>query len=113
MPYRGVVVKHLAEMKLRLWSAAALICEMIGVIVLFFWAWPQPTFDTENLLSIGEAQNAKAIVSQKRHHSTRALIGLSLLGVGYGIQITIVLFAGRSALVLLVAGSELEKPRTC
>lgn len=99
-------------MKLRVWSASALVCEMIGVAMLFFWAWPQPDFFTENLLSLGEAKNAKEIVSHKRWHSVRAGAGLSLLAIGYGIQITIVLCAGRSALVSLVVGPDLKTETT-
>ena len=93
-------------MRVRVWSAAALVCEMIGVVMLFFWAWPQPSFDTENLLSVGEAQNAREIASHKRWHSTRALVGLGFLAVGYGIQISMVLFVGSPALKALT-----EKPQ--
>lgn len=59
-------------------------------MLLFFWAWPQPNFDTENLLSIGEAQHAKEIIAQKRWQSARALVGLGLLGTGYAVQFTLI-----------------------
>ena len=93
-------------MKVRVWSATALVCEMVGVVMLFFWAWPQPDFHTDSLLSLGEAQNAREIVAQRHWYSTRALVGLGFLAVGYGIQIAIVLFVGGPTLKSLT-----EKPR--
>ena len=68
----------------------ALFCELVGVVILFFWAWPQPLFFTDDLLSTGRSEHADEIASQKRSHSARAMTGLALLVAGCCIQVALV-----------------------
>jgi hypothetical protein len=84
-------------MKRRIWHTAALLCEIVGVVMLFFWSWPQPSFDTEDVFGIGPSTNARQIIAQKKWHSARALIGLSLLSVGCAIQLGLVWTDKRTA----------------
>jgi hypothetical protein len=79
-------------------NAAGLVCEMIGVIMLFLWAWPQPTFDREDHLTVGTSQHVAEISSQKRWHSARALVGLGFIFIGYGLQLCVVLIPRRFTL---------------
>ena len=82
-------------MKSRTLNAAGLVCEMVGVIMLFFWAWPQPAFETEEFMVSGAHPDEVKVLSQKRWHSARALGGLGFIFIGYGLQLWVVLVHGR------------------
>ena len=77
-------------MRKRVLHTTALVCELVGVVLLFFWAWPQPSFETEDILAVGPSANARQIISQKHQYSARAAIGLACLLAGCGIQIYLV-----------------------
>ena len=72
---------------------------MIGVIFLFFWAWPQPEFRSANVMvDEGSPAMERQAASDKFRHSLRAGIGLGFIFIGYGLQLWVVLAQGRPVL---------------
>jgi hypothetical protein len=74
----------------RIWHTAALGCELIGVVLLFFFAWPQPSFETYDVFGIGPSASAQQIIAQKRWYSVSAVTGLLFLLTGCGIQLGLI-----------------------
>ena len=77
-------------------SMLGLILGMAGVLVLFVWAFPQPSFDRgagigledNTMLSTGKtvAQNNADIVALEQKYRCRSQVGLALVGIGFLLQ---------------------------
>jgi hypothetical protein len=67
--------------------------------MLFFWAWRQPSFDTDDIVVLSKTRspNAGHIIAQERWHSARAITGLLLLASGCVIQLGLVWTDKRTA----------------
>jgi hypothetical protein len=77
-------------------NAIGLISGMVGVIVLFFWGPPQPSFEETvgvaldsgtvltNGTKVSELENANK--RRKRRHRIMSSIGLGLVGLGFLFQ---------------------------
>jgi hypothetical protein len=68
-------------------SSAGLMLDIAGVAVLFRYAPPQPDFQEDDIIVVkNEAQQAAAISLRKRYEF-RSRIGLSLLLIGFILQL--------------------------
>ena len=77
-------------------SLLGLIFGMAGVLVLFLWAPPQPSFERgvgigledKTVLSTGEtvAQHDAGIAALERKTRHRSQVGLALIGIGFALQ---------------------------
>ena len=63
-----------------------------GVVILFIWGPPQPSFDEGSyLLLMGQdAQHVEDVRRLKRHYQTMSSFGLILIGLGFGAQMAAV-----------------------
>lgn len=70
---------------LRKWlNAVGLTLGMAGVVFIFIWGPPQPSFEGNALLL--ESTNPTALAAQKAHHQCMSQIGLGLIGLGFLFQ---------------------------
>jgi hypothetical protein len=64
---------------------------MVGVVIIFIWGPPQPTFDIEGTVLIIDGPREDAIKAKQRQQRKRHLIcsriGLGLIGVGFLLQL--------------------------
>jgi len=78
-------------------NTVGLISGIIGVLVLFKWGPPQPSFDRGAALLLEDntklpngktvAQNAADIASLEDRHKWISKIGLGLIGLGFAFQL--------------------------
>ncbi len=74
-----------------------LASNIIGVVVVFFYAFPQPTFEGHVGLELEDAtvledgrtvaQHKLGAVALRSKYRNRARVGLALLGLGFSLQL--------------------------
>jgi hypothetical protein len=65
-------------------NAIGLVCGMVGVVVLFKWGPPQPSFEGDAILL--ETTNETALAAEKARYKRMSRIGLALIGLGFLLQ---------------------------
>lgn len=65
-------------------NTIGLVLGMIGVILIFIWGPPQPSFEGDPLLL--ESTNEKALAVKKEHYKWMSRIGLGLIGISFMLQ---------------------------
>jgi hypothetical protein len=73
-------------------NTVGLALGMIGVVIIFIWGPPQPSFDeTSALLLEGtDAQHVEDVRRHKHQYEVMSSIGLGLIFVGFGAQLAAV-----------------------
>ena len=67
-------------------NTGGLVLGMIGVVLIFFWPPPMPSFETKEVLTADGEINADAVARNKRHKWLSAL-GLIFIFVGFFMQL--------------------------
>ena len=78
-------------------NTVGLILGIVGVVLLFVWAPPQPSFERGASVRLEDnttlpngrtvAQNDSAIEAREAHYGRMSQIGLLLIGLGFGFQL--------------------------
>jgi hypothetical protein len=68
-------------------NALGLILGMIGVVIIFSWGWPQPSFEGESLTPDTSAEYKAELKAQKEGYVLMSQIGLGFVFVGFGLQL--------------------------
>lgn len=68
-------------------SSAGLLLDVAGVAVLFVYGPPQPDFQEDDVVVVGNADQQVAAKTLKRKYKCRSRIGLSLLVTGFLLQL--------------------------
>ncbi len=66
-------------------NAIGLILGIIGVVFIFIWGPPQPSFEGDALLL--ESTNEAALAAKKVLYKRMSRIGLGLIGLGFAFQL--------------------------
>ncbi len=58
---------------------------MVGVVMIFIWGPPQPSFGGDAILL--ESTNEKKLAAEKAKYEYLSRVGLSLIGVSFALQL--------------------------
>jgi hypothetical protein len=73
---------------MRRWlNPLGLIFGMIGVVMIFFWGWPQPSFEGDVLTADTSAQQQAELKTSEEHYRFMSKLGLGLVFLGFGCQL--------------------------
>ena len=68
-------------------SSVGLLFDVAGVAVLFVYGSPQPDFQEDNLVVVSDPSQKEAATKLKNTFKFRSRIGLSLLVIGFLLQL--------------------------
>lgn len=66
-------------------TTIGLVLGMVGVVMIFIWGPPQPSFAGNSILL--ESTNEQALAAEKAKYEYLSRIGLSLIGVSFALQL--------------------------
>lgn len=66
-------------------NTIGLLLGIIGVVLIFIWGPPQPSFEGDSILL--ESTNESALAAKKTHYKRISRIGLGLIGLGFVLQL--------------------------
>jgi hypothetical protein len=66
-------------------NTIGLVFGVVGVVLIFIWGPPQPSFEGDSLLL--ESTNEAALAAKKTHYKRMSRIGLALIGLGFVLQL--------------------------
>jgi hypothetical protein len=69
----------------KLVNATGLALGMIGVVVIFKWGPPQPSFEGDSMLL--ESTDTKKLVAERKTYERLSRVGLALIGFGFAFQL--------------------------
>ena len=74
-------------MKPRILNSIGLFLGIVGVVIIFRWGPPQPTFIPGMFIDFGGSQeHDKLLLAERDTYKTRAAVGLGLIGIGFLFQ---------------------------
>jgi len=66
-------------------NTIGLACGIVGVVLVFIWGPPQPSFEGDSILL--ESSDTAALAAEKKRYKRISKIGLFLVGVGFVLQL--------------------------
>ncbi len=66
-------------------NTIGLVLGMVGVVMIFKWGPPQPSFEGDSLLL--ESTDEKKLAAEKAKYKYLSQIGLALIGVSFALQL--------------------------